>query len=254
MHTTEFPSLFKYTESQPLESFGQDKKRILRYIHIGKCGGSAVREALKLSLLRGRLREKYYYKCQSFHKYRCPPTNVKDVDFLVSIRHPLERVVSAYSFCGNLVSGPSSDISYGKGAYEFFLKYPSLDEAAFSLYDSRGIPDRRVFEGFFSILHIKQSILYHLGPVISQIKYNNIIGVICQHRLEEHCQKILGIEGVPIINRTDGSSNCSDKIDHLSVRAKSNLRQALLGDFQCIENLYEFGLISQGDFARLMRN
>ena len=70
--------------------------KTLHFIHIGKCGGSSLQEAIKLSPVVQNY-EKVFRSHVGGFKF------VENCDYLIVIRNPIERAISAFSWRKKLV-------------------------------------------------------------------------------------------------------------------------------------------------------
>ena len=105
------------------------KREILKVVHIGKCGGSTVCDAIKKS----RLIKEKYKSIEIFHMRK--PIYDENSDYLIIIRHPIERVISAFNWRYKLIIEEKKQFHKNKilrereistlSEYKYKNRYPS---------------------------------------------------------------------------------------------------------------------------------
>ena len=84
-------SSLKFIYSLIIPFFYDDEKELI-YIHIGKCGGGTLRDALKSS----EIIKKNFNKLTDIH-IKKPPIKKKS-KYVILIRNPLDRSISAFNY------------------------------------------------------------------------------------------------------------------------------------------------------------
>ena len=224
----------------------QDKS--LCYIHIGKCAGQSVLD----QILRSGKIKKEYQKLVRIHIRKPPYSN--DLDYLIAIRHPISRAISAFNWRYKLVVETKKQQYRFKNEHTILSHYKTLNNLSDLLYDSRtGAANQAAHEHFSSIHHLKENIAFYLSDLLDQIKPGQIYGVIKQHSIESDCKKLLASQNsVPRIHENNSSIEDDNKLK-LSRQAESNLRRYLEKDYQCILKLWAIGAIETGDFIELVK-
>lgn len=141
------------------------------FIHIGKCGGSTIN-----SLLR-----KNHFNFNVIHIKREKYKSCKK--YLIVLRNPVERFVSAFYWRKHLVSTSQKNRFHGE--YEFFQKYSTIE----SLIQN----DITILKKQY-IHHLKEDIHYYLGDFFNQCDPSNIIGIVCTENLNKDIQNIFDIK------------------------------------------------------------
>ena len=222
--------------------------KILNVVHIGKCGGSTVRRAIKKSSL---LEEK-------FNKIKI--THIKkvkysiDEDYLIVIRNPIDRALSAFNWRQYLVVETAKQPNRFKGELQVLKKYPTLNSISEQLYADAGAAsiDKNVSSEFQRIHHIHQDISFYLSDMLKHAEPNQIYGIIKQHSLAADCGILLG-PSIDLSRSKNHGSSVDPEKKVLSELARRNLRRYFHYDFECILRLYNMNLISWQDYELLSR-
>lgn len=214
----------------------------LTFIHIGKCGGSTVNTTLKNNQINFNLvhiggcyidkygtngehtLERIEFKFQSEQKY------------LIVIRNPVDRFVSAFYYRRHLALGLEKNRFDGE--YEFFQKFATVEE---------------LIENGISILqkqyvhHIKEDIHFYLGNIINELSPENVVGVVCTETLNEDIERIFNIK-VELHERKN--SNRKKPIKEKDFRF---LKNYLNKDYLVIEKLNNLKLLTAKQYKILSR-
>lgn len=87
--------------TDPSRLFSHDSKNKIVFIHQGKCGGTSIRETLK-TYLPNDLYALFEYHCfnadKQLHEIITNHSRRKDIYFLLSLRDPIERLVSSFNW------------------------------------------------------------------------------------------------------------------------------------------------------------
>lgn len=201
------------------------KKTRLNFIHIGKCGGSTIRKYL-YSLENVKVSNIHH--CQSSTLHKDIPLNRK---FLISIRNPVDRLISAFYWRKYLVYKTKRRRNQFYGEYSFFNQYKTLNQ----VIDT----DISVLDKVY-VHHIHENINWYLKNFIKNATKDNIFGIICQHRLRKDLEEVFSrkIEENEIEKRKVLTS-LDIKKEQLTEDQRSILKQYLHKDYECIEKLNE---------------
>ena len=219
---------------------------ILNYIHIGKCGGGSITRTLKNS----KLINQKFSKVTKTHCVR--PLYNSEHFYLISIRHPIERALSAFNWRYHLVVETGVRKNQIEGEANVLFKYHTLSNIAENLYaDAEGeaVLNKRTAKEFNTIHHLKQNIHFYLGTILKQSSPDQIYGVIKQHSIQSDCSKLLGVNEIMHHKKREINPESLS----LSSLAKKNLTKFLAKDFKCISKLLELDAISLDDYEKLTR-
>lgn len=219
----------------------------LNVVHIGKCGGGSVKHAISQSSI---LSEKFKnIKITHIKKAKFSSNE----SYLIIIRHPVERALSAFNWRYHLVVQTEQQKSRFRGEWLILKKYATLNSMAEKLYcPNTSSLNKTVSREFRSIHHLREDICFYLADVLKHVNPKQIYGVVKQHSLAFDCQLLLGPCGDIKHDKKHGDSIDPSR-KNLSVQAKRNLRRFLHEDFACILKLYNIGAIDWDDYEILTR-
>lgn len=220
--------------------------KTLHFIHIGKCGGSSLQEAIRLSPVVQNSYAKVLRSHVGGFKF------VENCDYLIVIRNPIERAISAFSWRKKLVvhdEHPEQVVRF-PGEREILNRYSSLERLAEALYfPETGILNQLAARDFESIHHLRERISFYLNPLLPMLRRDNTLGIIVQERMNQDVKKILDV------NLTSDFKKNKDKLDSsrsMSSAAILNLKRYLAGDFKCITELWCLGCLDDEGYCLLM--
>lgn len=218
--------------------------KTLNVIHIGKCGGSTVRN----EILNSKIIKKKYKKILIMHVQK--PVYKEYEDYLIILRNPIERALSAFNWRYKLVVKDKIQRYRFKNEYEILIKYNYLNNLAESLYYADGNSNLSSQKDFNLIFHLRESISFYLEELLQEIKPKQLFGVVKQNNLNCDCKLLLGSSNVEVIN--SNQDNRSSKSLYLSSLASSNLKRFLSKDYQCIVSMYCLGFLSKDQLISLL--
>ena len=221
-------------------------KRQLQFVHIGKCGGTTVEKLLSVSPV---VRDNYSYFFQSHINGVIIDSSC---DYLFCIRNPIDRAFSAFEWRKKLVLEDKlpDQVRRFPGERRVLRKYQSLGAMARSLYRPDGRLDQAVARDFNCVHHLRESISFYIGPLLSVLSPDNILGVVCQETLTADCQEILKVDPSGLRERSNASKPRIKQ--ELDAAALNNLKHFLVEDYQSIAALWSFGALSDQQFWRVM--
>ena len=223
--------------------------KILKVVHIGKCGGSTACQAIKKSPL---IKQKYK-EVEIFHMRK--PIYEENSDYLIIIRHPIERVISAYNWRYRLVIEEKRQFQKNQSMKELEIstltQYKYLNQIAENLYLENGAPNKEVFKKFRSIRHVKQNISFYIKALLKSLNPEQIYGIIKQHNMDSDCKKLLGDINLST-QKKNKSENPNDPSLFLSLSSQKNLRRFFLDDFNCILSLRNLNAISDENCLKMI--
>ena len=200
----------------------------LVYIHIGKCGGSSLWRAINDSpVVKGRF--------SRVHKvHLAKPPVLKNARYLIVIRNPIKRAISAFNWRHKLVVEDEVQRNRFEGEWEVIKKYGTLNNLAEALYVDQ-VLDLNVSNEFQIIRHIRQSISFYLNDVLGYIEAEQVFCVLSTETLKDDIYNNLAVTDVARVN--ENTKNTAESKKFLSDKAYENLRTYLYEDYQCIDKL-----------------
>lgn len=212
-------------------------------IHIGKCGGTTLKKAMRATEWKGAF--------VGVHVRR-PPVR-RDLKYYILVRNPVRRAMSAFSWRYRLVVEEDGQRGRFPGEYEALKKYGTLNALAESLYAADGAENRSACGDVRRIHHLREDINFYLGDLLTFVDPQQIVDVLTQETLDEDILRIFNYE-----NRLREKHNAAQPADAapekgvLSDIAERNLRYFFRRDYDCLMRLYCMGKISRDAFAKLV--
>jgi hypothetical protein len=210
------------------------------FIHIGKCGGSTIRSLLRENNLN--------FKCvhttpKTVRSPSHPSPLLKteynsDTKYLIVLRNPVERFVSAFYWRKFRVSTIPRQRHRYAGEYDFFQKYTTVEDL---IQDGITALQRQY------VHHIKQDIHYFLGDFVDQCNPSNVIGVICTENLNKDIKNIFHIK---VQSRKNDNSK---RKTTLREGDRKFLKKYLYKDYLVIEKLNNLSLLSKKQYKILSK-
>ena len=221
-----------------------DKESELIYIHIGKCGGSSLWQAINES----KLVKKQFSHVHKIHMGKPPVLN--HARYLIVIRNPISRAISAFNWRYKLVVEDEVQRNRFAGEWEILNKYQTLNQMAESLYTNGKVNDE-VAKEFETIHHLREDIEFYLCELLKNIQAEQLFGVLATETLGEDVERQLA---VATMKRTYENGKYVDKNKkYLSEQAYNNLKQYLSGDYDCLKQLVQLKSLTVCDKGRLLR-
>ncbi len=205
-------------------------------IHIGKCGGSTIREEFKI------------HGIKFIEKHLTPVKFNPSFEYIIVIRNPIARFISAFNWRYKLVVEDQTQKNRFKGEKQLLEQFKNANDLAEALYNDQGIPAIDFQQKEFYIHHLKEDIYYYLGQFLSVCNPDQIKAVIATETLKEDLNDYFNINAT-IHEKDNGRSDD----EYLSERAYQNLRKYFVKDYNTINQLYKMGLISENKYALLSK-
>ena len=202
---------------------------VLKVIHIGKCGGSTV-----ISLLK-----KNNIEFENIHITK-PVFNEND-KYLIIIRNPIDRFVSAFNWRNKLVVKDKIQENRFLGEKNTLIKYNCINTLA------ENICDFDVNKTY--IHHIYENIDFYLYDFLKNVKKENIICFVSQENLEYEMKEIFNISSDFI--QLNKNNTVTDK--YLSELGKKLLKEYLQKDYECVDKLFHMGCLTQKQYDILSK-
>ena len=233
-------SLYRKNRPQKIN----DKESELIYIHIGKCGGSSLWQAINES----KLIKKKFSRVHKIHMGKPPVLN--HARYLIVIRNPISRAISAFNWRYKLVVDDEVQRNRFAGEWEILNKYQTLNQMAESLY-TNGRLNPEVADEFETIHHLREDIEFYLHELLENLQVEQLFGVLATETLGEDVERQLG---VGTMKRTYENGKYVDKNKkYLSEQAYENLKQYLGGDYDCLSRLIKLKKLTTFDESQLLK-
>ena len=202
------------------------------FVHIGKCGGSSVIEELKNKNID------FFEKHVDAFKFR------KKKKYIIIIRNPISRFVSAYNWRYKLVVEDGVQKDMYKGESDFLKKYDSANNLAESIYNENNELVLDFSKDEFYIHHIKEDINFYIGELLEKCKKENILAVLATETLNDDLKRHFDIELKSHLKK-------NSKKTHLSTLAVKNLVKYFEKDYNCIEKLNNMSVLTALQYEKL---
>jgi hypothetical protein len=225
----------------------------LAFIHIGKCGGSFISETIK-------------EKIPDFLYFHQKKPEVLDVKYIIWVRNPLSRFVSAFNYSYAILnhdfSGIKNQTVYNSLApyfierkktkgYIYPPKYTDLMNYfgnANNLAEAIENKDRELRGKARSLTfhpseHIKKGIGWHLSEEFLDNIKDKIFFVGSQENMKEDVKKLGDKLGVEFSDRKPARKNTFFTDRYLSEVAIKNLKKFYKKDYQALGVLKDLGWI-----------
>ncbi len=206
-------------------------------IHIGKCAGGSVTDALK--------KADSNYLLDIVHLQK--PLYRKNCQYIIVARNPINRMISAFNWQYHRNVETGNERERFPLEYEVLTKYQSLNALAEALY-TNGEPNLSVHEELKIIHHCKHDIAYYLKEFLQVCPPEQILGVIMQENFKEDFLRIFGFECTKFEH--DNKNSSRDKT--LTELARQNLMLYLYEDYEALLHLYLIGKISKTAFIKAL--
>lgn len=219
----------------PQTDSAQEVQTVL--VHIGKCGGSTLRQALEDSASGVDL----------VTHVRQPPIGPQ-YRYYITLRCPLRRAISAFYWRRKLVLREASQATRFPGEAQILAHYVSLDNLARVLFHKDGSVNAMVQGQFRALHHLGEGISFYLQDLLAAVQPDQILGVLLQEQLEADLLRLFGLCSPGRLNDNSQPdlhpAHSEDR--RLSLQAQNNLRRFLQADYACIKTLDAWGKLPAG--------
>ena len=136
-------------------------------IHVGKCGGSTVRDELKSKNV----------------KFTCSHVNDKikyepNKNYIIVIRNPIKRFISAFNWRYYLICDSKIQENVFMNEKNILNQYKNVDNLCSDLEINPDIFNGSPSSGNY-IHHLREDIYFYLKNFIKNVPKKQILGVIC---------------------------------------------------------------------------
>ncbi len=207
-----------------------DREDVLIYIHIGKCGGESLWDAM----VRSPVLNEAYSSVLRMHVVK-PPVRSR-TKYLVVVRNPIDRAISAFNWRYKLVVEDEVKSSRTSTEYAVLAKYKTLNALAEELY-ADGALDNDGADAFRAIHHLRENISFYLSELLPKVSATQISLVLATEFLDAEIARDLGVDRVRKEHQNRNSVN-KEKL-YLSDLARKNLRRFLDDDYEAVQMLFD---------------
>ena len=192
------------------------------FIHIGKCGGGTLRNFFN----------EINYKCIYSHVYK--PKISQEYEYIILIRNPITRLISSFNSRKILTA-------------ELDKRFKCEDKLLNKFNDIHDfVSDLDNFKGY--IHHIHENISFYLTELLDKIQPIQIKRIYTQEYLNDELYE--DFLKYPSINKHENISNLPKTLNETEyVKLKKYLTQ----DYECIEKLNEFGVLTPKQYEVLSK-
>lgn len=215
------------------------------FIHIGKCCGSVVYFNLKKRNIK--FINVHHANFKRDNKSPYPLSYIpedRNYIFLATIRHPIDRWVSAFNFKYTRVVVNNENDKW-EGEREGYIKWENANNLAESLYNEEGeLNDEAVNFALNGSDHMKFGIHHYLRL----LKRSHKLYFIRHENVREDYEGFFGVDFIyPNYNLQPNFK----QNDIISLKAYNNLKRLLINEYKIIEKLWKWGKIddSYKDFC-----
>tara|TARA_A100001015_G_scaffold304233_1_gene395138 strand:- start:400 stop:1167 length:768 start_codon:yes stop_codon:yes gene_type:complete len=243
-----FPRLYIFASIKKrdflLKKLLLNNPKTLIYIHIGKCGGITLENALKNSSL---IKSKF----SGVHRIHVmKPPILKHFSYIIVVRNPIQRAISAFNWRYKLVVTDEKQKNRFVGEYEISKKYGTLNALCNQLYVD-GKLNSFLSDEFQKIHHLKENISFYLKPLLDKISPSQLFAVFATETLDKDIANILNIKNEPSIHQNSKQMSNDKKV--LSEKSYSNLKTYLADDYLYLSKLISMNTTSSIDKQLLLK-
>lgn len=183
----------------------------LIFIHIGKCGGGSLWNALEYC---EALRQEFPIIAKVH--MRKPPILV-NAKYIFIFRDPVERAISAFNWRYEKLVLEKNNITRKTTEHRILEKYKSINRLSENLYKNDHI-NQQASKEFQQIRHIDKNFSYYLSDLFSFIKKDNVYKKIDIEELTSYLQQLLPSDERKTSGHTKHKSQpTSEKVDKATI-------------------------------------
>lgn len=210
-------------------------------IHVGKCGGSSLRRAIKESEKINITGVVHVTK----------PVYIKTQNYYIVARDPIARCISAFNWRFKLVVVDQVQRNRFEGEFDVLKKYQILNNLVEKLYNNEGKINSEVAKDFETVHHLRERISFYLQGFLEECRPNKIKGVFMQESLDADIEEYLGVTNQ---NKTIEKFNKRSEGNELSSLGRKNLVKYIEDDYHCLLRLNQLGHIDSDTMLRIFKN
>jgi hypothetical protein len=199
-------------------------------IHVGKCGGTSVNHFFN----------KHRVVFKNVHVMK--PQYTPNAKYVLLLRNPVQRFQSAFYWRQHLVSITKEQKHRFPGEYALFQRYATVQD-----YITEPPPSSAY------IHHIHENLTYYLGDLLTRIKPDQILGVICLETIDEDMQRVFPELAAAWQSDSFHSFKNPSTGPKLQVGTVpyQQLKQLLAADYACIDKLHMLGVLTPKQYKLL---
>jgi hypothetical protein len=241
--TTKLAALFRRPFRKLQERLYQDSRRELLFVHIGKCGGAALWDAL----LHGALLGRQFLIIKRIHAR--PPPIRRRTRYIFVLRNPIARAAAAFDWRYKLVVEDRQQQERFAGERDVLLFYRTFGNLAESLYKD-GVLSNETAEHYNTIHQLKDGMSFYLDDLLKHISSEQVHAVLCKETLDADMGKLFNRAAVAGLSGPAPSA----QLEHLGLSdvAMNNLRLFLANDFRLVAELCDLAGVASAKRALLL--
>ena len=166
-----------------IKTYLEQRKHKNILIHIGKCGGTSLKQAIKESEKLKITKVVHVDK----------PIFIQNKNYYIVARDPISRCISSFNWRYKLVVTDQIQKHRFKGEYDVLKKYQILNHLVEKLYDKEGNLNSEIAAEFETIHHLRERISYYLKEFLKDCQPSMIKGVFMQESLNADIDKYLDV-------------------------------------------------------------
>lgn len=209
------------------------------FVHAGKCGGSTIEKLLKNNNI----------KYEIIHCRTCDFN--KNKKYLILLRNPVERFVSAFYWRKYLVE----ELRPNPEQKKFFKKYKSINDLCEELYIDKADSFDKIlnqethqdiqkkYHGKSHPTHLAMGLDFYLNSFIGQCSKEHIVDVICTETLNYDMLKSFNIKN----NKKREKDNRKRK-EKISDENRLHLKKYLKKDYEVIDYFHNIGVLNKDKY------
>jgi len=218
----------------------------LNFLHIGKTGGSTIKESL---IEFEGTKTKFGEIIFTGHHGTLQPIN-NNIFFL---RNPVDRYVSAY-LSGYRQGLPRYNVPWTPAEKYYFGKFPTPNDLAEALF-----VDKEAHQAIMNLRHVNRPFISYIGnhENIQKCK-DNILYIGIMETLEDDFENICKLIGVDASITTDEikshkTPNKYNDMKYLSSKSIDNIRRLYDVDYKIFKTLLDMGKISNEKYKKITK-
>ena len=225
--------LYKLSYKYDLNNYNSDcnlsyllNTKMFTFVHIGKTGGSTIKKNLNQKSINFK------------HEHCCEIKYKPNKFYIISIRNPISRFISAFNWRYYLLRTKIQKNDYELKIYE---KYKNVNYLAENLYINNELnieldkDINKIYKKHPS--HLGMDINFYIGKLLEKCSKKQILTVLKTETLNYDFNNFFNLEIKEILKK---NSNSSENISHLAYK---NLKKYLKKDYDCIQKLIDFNLV-----------
>ena len=110
--------------------------------------------------------------------------------------------------------------------------------------------DEGVVRDFYAVHHLRESIAFYCKPLLSVLRSENVLGVVCRETLADDCADLLRIDAASARIRGNSFKSHIEKVVDLKVL--KNLKRFLADGCSCLTFLWSIASLGSNKFLRVM--